>query len=398
MSFRELMSDVLKGEAAQHLPFAPRLDIWYRSNKLRGTLPEKYKSAALIDIIDELGVGYNTMIPDFLEYDDESDYVHRGLGLLTSSTSTAHKVILHNVDYTAEETAEGLKVTYKTPYGEVYNITRLDDDMLKQGITSAAVVKKTITKIEDYKAVNHIFENIEVVPAYERFERFQSRVGERGLAVCLGCLRESGIRFMNMELMKYEQAVYDQLDYPDEFEQLRQTLDGFLDNLFEVAIDSPAELINVGAHFDAILTPPPFFKKYTLPRLKKYSGIIHGKGKFMASHTDSENSGLLHFYIDGGMDVADSVCTKPLTSLTYHDIRHITGSSLTLYGVVPSIATLENSLSDYEFDSFVDELLGQIQDDGARNIILAIADTTPPDAKFERVERIAQLARQVRPE
>ncbi len=398
MSFKELMTDVLKGEAAAHLPFAPRLDIWYRSNKLRGTLPDKYKNVSLVDIIDDLGVGFNTMIPDFLEHDDESDYVHRGLGLLTSSTSTVHKIKLHNVSYTAEETSNGLKVTYKTPFGEVYNITRLDEEMMSQGITSAAVVKKTITKIEDYKPVNFIFENAEVVPAYERFERFQNRVGGRGLAVCLGCLRESGIRFMNMELMTYEQAVFDQLDYPDEFIQLQQTLDDFLDRLFGVAIDSPALLINVGAHFDATLTPPPFFKQYTLPRLKKYSSLIHEKGKFMASHTDSENSGLLRYYIDGGMDVADSVCTKPLTSLTYRDIRHITGSNLTLYGVVPSIATLENSLSDYEFDSFIDELLGQIQDDGARNIILAIADTTPPDAKFERVERIAKLARQVKPE
>jgi hypothetical protein len=200
-----------------------------------------------------------------------------------------------------------------------------------------------------------------------------------------------------MELMKFEHAVFDQIDYPDEFSMLMQTLDGFLDRLFDVAINSPAVLINVGAHFDATLTPPPFFKKYTLPRLKKYSNIIHSKGKFMASHTDSENSGLLHYYIDAEMDVADSVCTKPLTSLSYHEIRQITGRNLTLYGIVPSIATLENSLSDYEFDSFIDNLLEEIQSDGARNIILAIADTTPPDAKFERVERIAKLARQVKP-
>lgn len=397
MSYRDVMLSAVKGEAADFLPFAPRLDIWYRSNKLRGTLPKEYENASLIDVIDDLGVGFNTMIPDFLDCDYESDWVHRGLGLLTSATSNTHRIILHNVDYTAEELPEGLKVTYKTPYGEVYNITRLDDDMMSQGITSAAVVKKTITSIEDYKAVNHIFENTEVVPDYERFDRFSQRIGNRGLKTCLGCLRESGIRFMNMELMKYEQTVYDQLDYPDEFAELQSTLDDFLDRLYSVAIDSPAELINVGAHFDATLTPPPFFEKYTLPRLKKYSDMIHKNGKLMASHTDSENNGLLGYYIEAGMDVADSVCTKPLTSLEYKDIRETTGNELTLYGVVPSIATLENSLSDYEFDSFLDKLLCEIQDDGARNIVLAVADTTPPDAKMSRIKRIAKLARQVKP-
>jgi len=397
MSYKDVMMDVVKGKAAAFLPFAPRLDIWYRSNKLCGTLPQKYKNASLINIIDDLQVGYNTMIPDFLECDGEQDYIHRGLGLLTSATSNTHNIVLHNVDVESKDTSKGLLVTYKTPFGEVSNITRLDNDMKAQGITAAATVKHTIESIDDYKAVRYIFENAEVVPDYERFAGFMRKVGDRGIAVCLGSLRESGIRFMNMELMKYEQAIYDMFDYPGKFDELRITLDRFLDRLYEVAINSPAELINVGAHFDATLTPPPFFKKYTLPRLKKYSGAIHKKGKFMASHTDSENSGLLEFYIESGMDVADSVCTEPLTSLDYNDIRSVTGNKLTLFGVVPSIAMLENSVSDYEFDRFINQLLQQIADDGARNIILAVADTTPPDAKFERVERITKLCRQVKP-
>ncbi|MBT3319931.1 MAG: hypothetical protein HN948_03195 [Clostridia bacterium] len=397
MSYKKVMMDVIRGNAADFLPFAPRLDIWYRSNKLRGTLPPKYKNASLSDIIDDLDVGYNTMIPDFLECDSEDDYIHRGIGLLTSATSNTHKVVFHNVEVAAEQTAKGLLVTYTTPFGKVSNITRLDDEMKAQGITAAAVVAHTIDSVDDYKAVQYIFENAQVVPDYERFNRFQSKVGDRGIAVCLGNLRESGVRFMNMELMKYEQAVFDMFDHPQEFASLRATLDTFLDNLYDVAINSPADVINVGAHFDATLTPPPFFKKYVLPRLKTYSDAIHSKGKFMASHTDSENRGLLQSYIDSGMDIADSVCTKPLTSQNYNDIRSVTGNNLTLYGVVPSIAMLENSVSDYEFDGFIDDLLADIQDDGARNIILSIADTTPPDAKFERVQRIAALSRQVKP-
>jgi len=397
MSYKKVMMDVIRGGAAEFVPFAPRLDIWYRSNKLRGTLPQKYKNASLSDVIDDLQIGYNTMIPDFLDCDSEQDYIHRGIGLLTGATSNTHKVIFNNVDVTSEHTSKGLLVTYKTPHGEVSNITRLDDEMKSQGITAAAVVKHTIESVGDYKAVQYIFENAQVVPDYERFNKFQEKVGDRGIAVCLGNLRESGIRFINMELMKYEDAVFGMFDHPDEFLSLRKALDTFLDNLYDVAINSPADVINVGAHFDATLTPPPFFKKYVLPHLKKYSDAIHKKGKFMASHTDSENKGLLRYYIDSGMDIADSICTKPLTSLDYNDIRSVTGSNLTLYGVVPSIATLENSMSDYDFDHFIDELLLEIADDGARNVILSIADTTPPDAKFERVQRIAKLSRQVKP-
>ena len=113
MGYADAMRAAARGEAAEFLPFAPRLDIWYRSNRIRGTLPAKYKNASLIDVIDDLGVGFNTMIPDFLDCTDESDYIHRGLGIMTGATSNAHIIKLHNVDYTAEELPQGLKVTYR---------------------------------------------------------------------------------------------------------------------------------------------------------------------------------------------------------------------------------------------------------------------------------------------
>ena len=52
---KQALTDAIHGRAAQYLPFAPRLDIWYRANKLRGTLPAEYKNHGLLDIIDELG-------------------------------------------------------------------------------------------------------------------------------------------------------------------------------------------------------------------------------------------------------------------------------------------------------------------------------------------------------
>jgi hypothetical protein len=35
----------------------PRLDIWYKSNMLKGTLPEKYKNSTLREIVNDLGLG-----------------------------------------------------------------------------------------------------------------------------------------------------------------------------------------------------------------------------------------------------------------------------------------------------------------------------------------------------
>ena len=117
----------------------------------------------------------------------------------------------------------------------------------------------------------------------------------------------------------------------------------------------------------------------------------------MALHTDSENQFLLPLYIASGMDVADSICQKPLTRLSYLDIRDVTTDKITLYGLIPSITLLESTFSDDEFQRFLDRLFSDMQADGARRIILAIADTTPPGAPLERIAQIAKWSRQIKP-
>jgi hypothetical protein len=81
-----------------------------------------------------------------------------------------------------------------------------------------------------------------------------------------------------------------------------------------------------------------------------------------------------------------------MTSQTLAEIREAFGSRITIWGGLPSVCFLEHSMSERDFDAFLDKTLECIGD--GRKIILGIADTTPPDAKFERVLKVAQKARQ----
>jgi hypothetical protein len=67
MTHRERMLAAIRGEAVDRLPWVPRLDLWYRANRLAGTLPEKYRDATLMEITDDLGWGYHAIVPDFTE-------------------------------------------------------------------------------------------------------------------------------------------------------------------------------------------------------------------------------------------------------------------------------------------------------------------------------------------
>ena len=49
MSHRQTMLDAIAGRPTDRIPYAPRLDLWFRANQRAGTLPAKYRNATLRD-------------------------------------------------------------------------------------------------------------------------------------------------------------------------------------------------------------------------------------------------------------------------------------------------------------------------------------------------------------
>jgi len=397
INHKKIIGDVLAGKAAEFLPFAPRLDIWYRSNKLSGTLPDKYKNAALFDVLDDLEIGYNTMIPDYLDVASEEETYDRGIDFVNTLTSSVWKMRIHNVKRTVEYQGNAMVVSYETPYGTVSNATVHDEAQLRQGVTIPAHTKTLIDSADDYKAVAYLYENMEVIPTYDTYNAFIERIGVRGIPTAIGVKRESPMRVIQMQLMGFNDFTMALVDDPDALAELGKPIEKYLDRCMEVAANSPAQVVTVGAHFDSMITYPPFFEEYMMPSLQKYSKLLHGKGKLMASHTDSDNAGLFDLYKKSGLDVADSICISPITKQTYREIRSASKGNYFMYGVIPSTSVLQNTLSDADFDRYINQLMQEISDDGAKGIILAIADTTPPGADLERVRTIAKLSKQIKP-
>ena len=77
--------------------------------------------------------------------------------------------------------------------------------------------------------------------------------------------------------------------------------------------------------------------------------MLHPPAKYLLCHTDSENRGLVDSYLDSGMDIADSVCPKPMTSMTMKEMRDAFAGNITIMGGVPSIALLPGAMPDGEF-------------------------------------------------
>ena len=388
MTHKERMLAVLRGERTEVIPFVPRLDLWYRANKKNGTLPDKYKNASLDDIVDGLGVGYHAIVPDFQDLRSRDDDVDRALGIYRL-WFMPYKAILRNVKREVEYDGDITTVRYHTPKGVVQTKVLFDEAMRRAGITVTHIAEHAIKSKNDFDAVGYIFENIEVEPNYGGYKQFQDKVGDRGFAVGYISLAASPIHLIMRELARLDDFYLMNFDCADEMKQLEKQIQVYFDRVFDIVADSPAETILSGANYDSGATPPPVFAEYFTPALAAQAKTLHEKGKFLITHTDGENTGLLEEYVASGIDIADSICPKPMTKLSLKEVRDCFGDKITIWGGIPSVSVLEDSMNNREFGEYMEDIFEQIGK--GDHLIFSIADTAPPAMKFERLEVISKM-------
>ena len=133
---------------------------------------------------------------------------------------------------------------------------------------------------------------------------------------------------------------------------------------------------------------PPILKKIWFPGFgRPRSGWGHAGSTFRC-HCDGENEGLMDLIRDSGMHVAEAVCPAPMTKVTIEEYYRRWSEKLTIFGGIPSTLLLRESTTDEEFEGYLDNLFKAVAP--GKRMILGIADTTPPQAVFERLVRIGE--------
>jgi len=393
MTHRERMLRCIRGQKTDQIPWVPRLDLWYHANKRAGTLPHRFRHASLLELLEELDLGYHAVIPDYLNLRGPEDDQDRALGIYNLEILPC-ETVLEEVDRTVSRTVDRTHVTYSTPAGKVSTTVLYDDEMRKAGITNKHVEEYPIRTLDDYAAVGHIFSNARAEENYQGYQEYAAHVGDRGIAVAYVSPSASPMHYIQRELMTYETFVYHMFDHPDELTELARQVEIYWQRLTQCALECPADVFLLGANYDADLTYPPFFEQHLLPQLKQYADRLHNKGHYLLSHTDGENRGLLDLYVRAGIDISDSICPSPMTSHTIGQVREALGT-MTIMGAIPSVSLLPEAMPNREFDAFLDQFFSDIGQ--GEHLILSIADTAPPAADFGRILRIGEMVRQFGP-
>lgn len=389
MTHRDRLLAAIDGRPTDQLPWAPRMDLWAISLTARGALPEPFHGLDTAGIADALGVACHAVRGDFTIRRDPGDLLLRGLGV-DNHPDFPYRVELVGLEADFDADGENLRTTFHTPAGDIHTHLQMTAAMKREGISLPFFQSYAIESVDDLDAVAHIFDHLRVVPAPERYAAFHQRIGDRGLAVAAGPIAASPVHFILHELVAMDRFYYLYADARDALEDLGRHMEPFFEATLEAVAACEAEVVFWGANYDQDLTWPPFFQEQIAPWLQRVADRLHGVGKRLLTHTDGENEGLLPLYPSCRFDVAESVCPQPMTRCTLRQVREGVGPGITVWGGIPSVALLPDSMDDAAFEAYLDEAFAELG--AGDHLILGVSDNVPPDADLDRLARIGERA------
>ena len=379
---REKMLAVLRGETPPGPVFVPRLDIWYNRNKVRGTLPPGFENLSLREVSTRLGVGFHSVIPDFIRSASPEAIHHRALGFY-NNPEFPYVVDFSDVDYEVALSENEMRVVYHDARGDLTTRCSYGRELLDSGSSIPDILEHAVKSPDDYLTLVNILSKIRIVANPEGYAAYHDRIGDDGLAVAFISLAGGPMHHIMRDLRKYDGFCFDMFDAPDAVTACAEALGILYEQIIDSVLDTKAEVVLFGANYDDTITYRPFFEEHIAPWLNKAAERYHGVGKFLLTHTDGENEGLLPAFTRCNFDIADSVCPTPMTKVSLKEYRKFFNSSTTIWGGIPSLIMLQSCCTDDEFKAYVTQALVDCQP--YDHLILSIADTTPPDADFNRI-------------
>lgn len=395
MTHRERLLKIARGEMVDKIPFIPRIDLWHNAHELAGTLPEKYKGLSVEEIHRAEGWPLHKMIPEYLKPERPEDIIHRAIGLYRLKEFPYDFEFSSDVEINIENKEDGdetmTHVEYHTPQGMISVRHGYTAEMKKSGASITWVREPAIKGREDYKSLAHLFGNLKLKPAYERFAKWKNDVGEDGIAVGqgLGIACTSPMHFIQKTLIRATEFYLHYHDFYKEMRNLAEALESPYNQLIGILADSPCEAILWSGNVDDMITYPALYEKEFLPWCHRAADRLSPKGILLVTHTDGENMGLMDLLANSRMDIADAVTPYPMTKVKieeYYD-RWCRTDKLTIHGGIPEMFLLKESTTREDLEDYLDHLFKVITP--GKRLIASIGDTTPAGADFDRLLLIA---------
>ena len=335
MTHKDKILMAARGEMPDVLPYVPRFDLWYTANSYADTLPPEHKGRTADEIARAEGWALHKVIPELLKVETPEENLHRGLGLYSLKENGYRVEFSSNVKIRVQQEEDTKRVEYHTPIGMVSVMEVITEEMKSAGASITWLEERAIKRVDDYRILKYIFENIEIKPDYGRYSKWQNEVGDDGVAIQMGAFAPSPLQHIQRDLLEATEFFYHYNDYQKEMQYLAEGIEHVYEQLLQTVAKSSAEIVLWGANYDDMITYPIYFEKEITPWLQKASRTLAENGKLMLSHTDGENRGLMDLIRDCGIHIAEAVCPYPMMRVKIEDYYRQWADKITIFGGIP---------------------------------------------------------------
>lgn len=359
MSFRSDALAAMRGDKPEMIPFIGRMNLWYNYHRAAGTLPQQYEGWSYWDVVRDLGIGI------------------LGFG---AWIETFFKKIHREVE-AREYVRGGETVTeYVTPYGTLRR-RHLVTDLLRGTVDTGTDTEVLFKDEGDYDALQYLIEHTEIVENYGPYADYAERIGEDGIALPFtgwAPMHEIMWRYMGVERFYYELH-----DHPQRLEQLHEALLHQHRQIIQLAVEGPADAIEVGGNYDDQITPPSFWDAYVAPYYAEVAEQFERHGKILVAHGDGDMNKLLPRIREAGIQVVEALTPQPSTTIDVRRLREIWQDQVTIWGGIPFII-LTPVYSEGDFRAYVEDLYRAVAP--GHRFVLGFGDNVPPEADLDRIK------------
>ncbi len=357
-NFRKLHEDVVFKRANGKIIWQPRIDCWISDRMFAdGKLPGRYEGMTKAEIYKELGCSARP-------YEYNGSYRSSFIGGIEQYGETNDDTTTHYI---------------KTKKGTLTRVTKTT----KSSWTSL-VAKEWATCEEDLKLMQYVEENRVWSFDQEHFDKTEKEWGDLG-APCIFMPRTS-MQSLYIDIMGVEESVYAVMDYPETVESYFKALGESHMRMIEVINKSPINIINFGDNIHSGTLSPSLFERYVLEEYQKRCKELHKAGKFVYSHYDGDNKGLMEYYHATGLDGIEAITPLPQGDVTLEEVKQHLGDDMFLIDGIPAV------YFDEEFsEDVLIECTEKIIKLFAPNLVLGISDEISSTGDIERIRLVGKL-------
>lgn len=294
----------------------------------------------------------------------------------------AHKVEHRQVEITSLEYLEnGCKLvrrTIHTPAGDVWQTLETD-----RAYGSTWVREHFIKRPEDYAIMESYIRDGVYHDNYGEIREAQWRTGDDG--VVLVRVGKSPLQEMLYQMMGYDQFAVDFYENRELFEGLHSTMVTRYQELYELAANSPVEILQLADNITADVIGPERFQNYLVPEYNKLKARIAGTGKLLAVHMDGRLRGLSSEIAAAPCDIIEGMTAPPMGDVSVRDARLIWPGKALWMNFTSSVH-LE---SPERIEAHTRQLLSEAV--SKRGFAISVTEDAPPEALERSLLVIARV-------